>query len=214
MKYSMVKQFSNASLDNVFKFFFKIVDFSKLLIEVFWGLFDIVAAFYLIFFNIVMYFYYLFLFIIDRGSESGGPGSYKVRKSSGRFKSRIPKVTITSGPNPIPAMYRVTETAAESVSKVASTAAESTQAVKSTVKSSAAGAKRGFIKPVLEFIADVLIAIRNIIFKPFQIIAEFFSERLKPVKDKAQASGTDSTARASGSNLIDEYMKEYKKGKK
>ena len=64
MKYSMVKQFSNAAIDNAFNFVFKIVDFGKILLEVFWGFVDIWAAFFGIFYNFFMYFYYMFLYKI------------------------------------------------------------------------------------------------------------------------------------------------------
>jgi hypothetical protein len=68
MKYSMVRQFSNAAIDNLYTFFFKIWDFAKVLYEVMWAFIEIWAAFFLIFYNIFMYFYYIVLFIIDRGS--------------------------------------------------------------------------------------------------------------------------------------------------
>lgn len=218
----MVKQFSNASVDNLFKFFFKIVDLGKIFIELFWGIFDIFAAFYLIFFNIFMYFYYLFLFALDRGSETSGPTSYRIRKSSGLIRSKIPKVTISSGPNPIPAMYRVKEATASAITKVAETTVEVTQTTLSPVTSKKSGAKKSIIRPVFEFIGDILITIKNMIFKPFTLLASFFSERLKPVKDGSSSSesGTSYSTKNSGSNrssgtsLIDEYMKEYKKGRR
>ena len=66
MKYTMVKQFSNAVIDNMFGFIFNIVDFGKIMVEVFWGFVDIWAAFFLKFYNPIKYVYNLFLFIIDR----------------------------------------------------------------------------------------------------------------------------------------------------
>jgi len=222
MKYTMVKQFSNASIDNIFKFFFKIIDLGKIFVELFWGIFDIFAAFYLIFFNFFMYFYYLFLFAIDRGSETSGPTSYRARKSSGRIKSKIPKLTITSTPNPIPAMYRVKEAASSTVSKVAETTADIAQtAVSPVISSKSGGAKKGFIKPAMEFIVEVLITLKNMIFKPFGVIANFFSERLKPVREGGGSTVSESQSKKSsperssgGSSLIDEYMKEYRRGRK
>ncbi|MFA5519873.1 MAG: hypothetical protein WDA74_11520, partial [Spirochaetota bacterium] len=89
MKYSMVKQFSNAAIDNVFTFFFKIVDFGKLMVEVFWAFLDIWIAFFLIFANIFMYIYYLFLFLIDSGSEAAPPAAFSGRQKYQK-SSKIP----------------------------------------------------------------------------------------------------------------------------
>ncbi len=217
MKYTMVKQFSNASIDNVFKFFFKIVDLGKLLVEVFWGIFDIFAAFYLIFFNIFMYVYYLFLYMLDKGSESSGATAYKAKRSAGGFKSKIPGVTITAGPNPIPAMYRSRGVA----SKISQ---RETPQAKGPVKFSSprgGGAKPNLLKKSLEFMVEFFASLKRVIAKPFIIVKDFFAEKLKPVKEtgtvekeKSQKTARPKTQKPSGTSLIDEYMKEYNRGKK
>ncbi len=218
MKYSMVKQFSNAAVDNVFNFGFKIFDFGKIMIEVFWAFFEIWSAFFLIFYNIFMYIYYIFLFIVDRGSESGGPTTRRARRTHQK-RSKMPTVIKTTGPNPIPAMYRVREKTEETARTISSAAASVASATAGTAKKaispgkpaqSKAGSKKNYIKIILEFISDLLKTIADMIMKPFRAAGNFFSGRLKPVKEG------ESSFKESGRNtsLIDEYMKEYQKKKK
>jgi len=225
MKYTMVKQFSNAAIDNIFIFFWKIVDFGKLMIEVFWGIFDIFAAFFLIFYNFGMYIYYLFLFVIDRGSESGGPVTMATRSRSSA-RSKIPTVGIDTSPTPIPAMFRVktpSSISANSVSStvsstisstaaVASKTTETVQKVLAPVKSSpsGAGAKKNIVKTIMEFFADIFIAIKDMIAKPFIVISDFMSGKLKPVRE---SEVKEKEAGGKG-GLIDEYLKEYEKQRK
>lgn len=216
MKYSMVKQFSNAAIDNVFNFGFKIVDFGKLMVEVFKAFLDIWIAFFLIFFNIFMYIYYFFLYLIDRGAESGPPTPLRKRQKFQK-KSKIPTVSISKAPNPIPAMYRVTQKAAgsaktftEKVDSAASKAVETAQKALPPVKPSGGGSKRNIVKSVLEFIVDFFKAVKDIIFKPFTAIADFLAGRLKPVKEIERKS-SESRGQTS---LIDDYMKEYEKSRR
>lgn len=216
MKYSMVKQFSNAAIDNVFNFFFKIVDFGKLMVEVFWAFLDIWIAFFLIFINIFMYIYYLFLFLIDSGSEAAPPAAFTGRQKH-QQKSKIPVVSISSSPNPIPAMYRVSQKATgsaktftDTVDNVASKTVETAQKALPALKPPGGGSKRNITKSVLEFIADFFKAVKDIITKPFTAIAGFLSGRLKPVKE-SESKASESRATTS---LIDDYMKEYEKSRK
>lgn len=216
MKYSMVKQFSNAAIDNVFTFFFKIVDFGKLMVEVFWAFLDIWIAFFLIFANIFMYIYYLFLFLIDSGSEAAPPAAFSGRQKYQK-SSKIPAVSISSSPNPIPAMYRVTQKVSDSaktfndtVDNVASKTAVTAQKALPTLKPSGGGSKRNITKSVLEFIADFFKAVKDIITKPFTVVSGFLSDRLKPVKESENKA---SESRATTS-LIDDYMKEYEKSRR
>ncbi len=217
MKYTMVKQFSNAAIDNIFIFFWKFVDFGKLTIEVFWGIFDIFAAFFLIFYNFGMYFYYLFLFMIDRGSESGGPVTLATRRQSSKM-SKIPNVRFDKTPAPIPSMFRVKTPSNISASPVSSTlnaaakTSEALQKVLAPVKGSpsGAGAKTNIFKSIAEFIADIFIAIKDIITKPFIVIRHFLSEKLTPVKE-VEAKSNEYSGKSS---LIDDYLKEYEKQRK
>ena len=213
MKYSMVKQFSNASIDNIFIFFWKIVDFGKLLIELWWGFFDIFAAFFLIFYNFFMYIYYLFLFLIDRGSESGGPVTMATRRQASS-KSKIPTVRLDKTPTPIPAMFMVKtpSTIASSTVNVTAKATETVQAALKPIKGSpsGAGAKSNVFKSVLEFFADIFLTIKDFISKPFILIKEFLSGKLTPVRESDLK-----TQEASGKgSLIDDYLKEYEKQRK
>lgn len=217
MKYSMVKQFSNAAIDNAYSFIFKIVDFGKILIEVFWGFVDIWMAFFGIFYNFFMYFYYMFLFMIDRGSESSGPALRSRRKS--QKVSRIPSVSIDRTPSIIPSMYRVKTAAGDtgktisaSVGNATAKTAESVQKVlspiKSPIKSIPKGSKKPFVKSVLEFIIDYFVTVKDILTKPFVLIAEFFAGKLTPVKEN------EPKEQGRRISLIDQYMKEYEKQKK
>lgn len=215
----MVKQFSNAVIDNMFQFVFKIVDFGKIMVEVFWGLYDIFTAFFLIFFNAFMYIYYLFLFVIDRGSESSGPAPYKAKRVKMK-RSKIPAVQIDMSPSPIPSMYTVKTAASDAgkavASSVASVAEKTTETVQQVTKPLASlkprgtGSKRSIVRLILEFIADIFKTVKDFITKPFIAAAEFLASKLMPVKE-SDAKFTEVVQKKS---LIDEYMKEYEKKQK
>jgi hypothetical protein len=213
----MVKQFSNAAIDNAFSFVFKIVDFGKILVEVFWGFIDIWAAFFGIFYNFFMYFYYMFLFMIDRGSETGGPALRSRRKS--QKVSRIPSLTFDKSPSVIPSMYRVKTAASDtgktissSVGNAASKTADTVQKVlspiKDPIKSIPKGSKKPFFKTIFEFIVDYFVTVKEILTKPFILIAEFFAGKLTPVKEN------EPREQGRRISLIDQYMKEYEKKKR
>jgi len=217
MKYSMVKQFSNAAIDNAYSFVFKIIDFGKILIEVFWGFLDIWIAFFGIFYNILMYFYYIFLFSIDRGSESSGP-ALRTRRRSQKV-SKIPTVLLDRTPSIIPSMYRVksaaggtAKTVTSSMGNMTAKTTDTVQKVLSPLKAtpSGRGSKKPIFKSIFEFIVDYFIAVKQILTKPFILIAEFFAGKLTPVKE-SEPKNVESGKRVS---LIDQYMKEYEKQKK
>lgn len=217
MKYSMVKQFSNAAIDNAYTFIFKIVDFGKILNELFWGFLEIWIAFFGIFYNFFMYFYYIFLFIIDRGSESSGP-AIRTRRKSQRI-SKIPTVTLDKTPSIIPAMYRVSSSAgttgkaiSSSVENVTTKTAETVQRVLAPVKTPppGTGSKKPILKSTLEFIVEFFITVKDILTKPFIFISDFFARRLTPVKEADQKKAEP----ARKISLIDQYMKEYEKKKR
>lgn len=217
MKYTMVKQFWNASIDNIFSFFFKIVDFGKLSVEYFWAFLDIWIAFFGIFYNYFMYLYYLGLFMVDRGSETGSPNLRTMRKS--QKVSRIPSVNFDRTPAVIPSMYKVKYTAGSAgksiSSKVETVAVKSVDSVQKSLASMKAsppgkGSKKPFFKSILEFIVDYFITVKNIITKPFKVLANFFAGKLMPVKEEDAKKAE--TAKRTG--LIDQYMKEYEKKKR
>ena len=199
MKYSMVRQFSNNAIDNLFKFFFKISDFFKILLDTFLAFIDIWYTFFLIFYNMLMYIYYLFLFAIERGTESDK--TTFIWKRSSRLGSYSPNLNITDGPNPIPAMYRVTE----KISKSAESAASSAKSTISSMSSSSTKkAKSSFFKTIGEGIVNFFITLADFITLPFKSIIKFFDRRLKPTREKETIESK---------SLIDEYMKEYKQKK-
>jgi len=201
MKYSMVKQFSNNALDNVFNFIFKWVDFGKVMIDAFWSFLSIWQAFFAIFYNIFMYFYHLVLFFVDRGSEERlGPGIFK-RRVSGRFSS-VPaldlKTTVPTPPRMAAAARTVVETAASAASSIPAAAQ----------KIPAGGQKRNILKSVAESVVDFFLAIAGAFKKIGIFIIEFLSSKVKPVREKKEE-------KASGKGgLIDEYLREYEKQRK
>ncbi len=216
MKYGMVKQFSNAAIDNAYSFIFKIVDFGKILIEVFWGFLDIWLAFFGIFYNFFMYFYYIFLFIIDRGSESSGP-NLRTRSKSQKV-SRIPSITLDKTPSVIPSMYRVKTATADTGKAISSAVASVSTKTTVTVQKGlnplktapSKGSKKPFFKSTLEFIVEFFVTVKDILTKPFILIAEFFAGKLTPVRENEQQK-PEQGRRIS---LIDQYMKEYEKQKR
>ena len=229
MKYSVVRQFSNFAIDNAYSFVFKVIDFAKILNLLFWSFVDIWAAFFGIFYNAFMYLYYLFLFMIDRGSESTGGTLISLTKS--QRVSKIPGVDFEKTPSVVPSMYNkpkpksalpdkskpVTAPAAPAAPK---TTAETVKSTSSDTPSGTApstltplkpsysgkGAKKSFFKAIIEFIVEYATAVKNLITKPFKFIAN----KLKPVKEN-EAKNVKS---AQGPSLIDQYMKEYEKKKR
>lgn len=194
MNYRVVKQFSNGAIDNIYNFAFKIVDFGKILIELFWGFYEIWEAFFLIFWNALMYVYYLLLFGIDRSTES---------QSTVFFWKKIPvktaykpsKVFTGEMANPIPGRYgrAAAATVSKAVSATVSTAGE-------MLRKAPSGAKINILKSTLEFFRDLFITVKNVVLWPYERIAEGMSRRMRPVKEE------DMPGRKS---LIDEYLKEY-----
>jgi hypothetical protein len=224
----MVKQFSNVAIDNAYSFVFKIVDFGKILNLLFWGFVDIWAAFFGIFYNFFMYIYYLFLFMIDRGSESTGTTIMGMKKP--QKVSKIPSVDFERTPSVVPSMYKkksalstasntgtvTTATSGSSpVQQVMPAAAKTTESAPTTLAPlktsySGKGAKKSVFSTIFEFIAEYAVAIKNIVVKPFKFIGSLFAEKLQPVKE-GEAKNAEP---AKGSSLIDQYMKEYEKKKR
>ena len=204
----MVKQFSNASIDNIFNFAFKIVDFGKVMNEAFWAFLEIWIAFFLIFYNAFMYVYYFFLFLIDYSADES-KGTYISYRRKKPGVSHIPKVKVTNIPNPIPSIYgKTSET-------ITDTARSISGSVRTAVKPlpTSRTAKRQIGKTILEFFADLFGGFRNFISKPFSSIGRFFGSKMKPVKEEDLPSDR-TRLRSQGKSLIDEYMKEYEKKKR
>jgi hypothetical protein len=206
MKYSMVKQFSNSAIDNAYTFVFKIVDFAKIFYEMLWAFLEIWIAFFLIFYNAIMYVYYLFVFALDRGVESN-TSMFFMRKIPKRI-SRTPAVLISNAPNPIPSQYLVKapKVSAPSVPSFSGSSL-STPATLTSLRGArpGAGAKRNIVKSVLEFFANIFYAIKRVVTSPAKTFLDFFETKMKPVRHEEPEKKSDS--------LIDQYMKEYEKKK-
>ncbi|PKL41096.1 MAG: hypothetical protein CVV44_00210 [Spirochaetae bacterium HGW-Spirochaetae-1] len=209
MRYSMVKQFSNGALDNIYNFVFKWVDFGKVLLEAFWSFFEIWQAFFLIFYNMFMYVYYLLLFVIDRGAEE--TQSTRLFRKIPTRSSSVPRVHIPNVPNPIPAMYgRVAESSPSAA--ISSAAKATTETVKSFVSPprkplSGAGGKRSILKILVNFFSDFFYSLKNFFLKPAKALVNFFADRVKPVREQ------EHPAEPQKRSLIDEYIKEYEQRK-
>jgi hypothetical protein len=207
MKYTMVKQFSNAALDNAFKFVYKIIDFFKVLYEALWAFIEIWATFFSIFGNMFLYVYYLMLFLIDRGADEGGALAFwKRRKTS---ISKTPNISLTSDSNPIPAMYRTSKSSSTSAPSMATASPSSAISGSSSARftGGSTGGKRSIFKTIGEAVANFFVAIGKGIAAPFKAIILFFDNKLKPVKE-----GSDDQ-QSSKKSLIEEYLKEYEQGK-
>ncbi len=202
MKYSMVKQFYNNGLDNIYSFFFKWVDFGKLMIEVFWAFMEIWQAFFMIFWNFFMYIYYFFLFLIDRGTESSQPAFLLRRQTIKR--SAAPNVQISKAPNPVPAAYKVTSKVAETTRNISATVTEPVRNV-----SSANYGKKSIVRSILEFFDALLRGLKNLILSPAKAFGNFFADRIKPVREEGSHA-----AEPKKRSLIDDYIKEYEEKRK
>ncbi len=203
MRYTVVKQFSNGVIDNLFSFVFKWVDCGKMFLEFLWSFLEIWIAFFLIFYNAFMYVYYLFLFFIDRGAESSA-GMFRLRGTySG--SSMMPKFEITRSPSTVPPQYGsqvVSKTAEAVVNKTAGAAAQTLNAFRSGGSAAARGMKQSRIKDFFSVIVDFFKFLGGILVLPFKKLVLLF-DRGKEIRNQREA-GDDSSK-----SLIDEYIKEY-----
>src|SRR4030042_6200412 len=138
MKYTMVKQFSNGLIDNIFSFMFKWADCGKMFLEFLWSFIEIWIAFFMIFYNAFMYVYYLFLFFIDRGTETSA-GMFRIRGMPGRTSS-MPKFEVSRGPTSVPPQYG-RQAVAGAAGAVAKTTGAAAQTFTSLRTSAPAGVK-------------------------------------------------------------------------
>jgi len=197
MKYTLVKQFSNNSYDNFFKFFYKIVDFGKVLLDLFWAFFDIWSAFFMIFFNLFMYVYYLILFLIDWSTESRSGFFFWKKKISS--VSRTPVIDNSIVPNPFIKKTTTIKPLSSGISARSSFSRPSSARI---------GAKKTMGKSLAAITLSIFETFKKIILFPFTAPVSFFSRKMKPVKETASPEPT-----SSGKSLIDEYMREYEKKK-
>lgn len=208
MDYRLVKQFSNNAVDNFFNFFYKIVDFGMVLVDVFWAFLDIWYCFFMIFANVWLYLYYFTLFCLDKltmsglfsrgmGAKGGNIGSKAY--SPDAFVPHNPmfgKIELPNAPVIAPkSPGKITAAAAAVTEKVAS-AASRPQAAKGKKLSA-----KDVFEPFVLFFSRIWRSIKRF----FSRVAEVLILKLKPVREEQPQGST---------SLIDEYMREYKKKKK
>ena len=206
MNYRLVRQFSINMVDNVFRFFYKIIDFGKVWIDVFWAFYEIWEAFFLIFYNLFMYVYYFIIFIIDKLTESEAMLLFW-RKAPKIIPYNPGSVYDRHAPNPIPAMYG--KQAATAVKQTAEAAAIATRNVlensANRLRKPASGGRVSIVRKLLEFFNGVFSVLKAIVVFPFKKLAGVFSHRLRPIKE-------DEIPRSH--SLIEDYMKEYEQRRK
>ena len=204
MDYRLVKQFSNNAVDNFFNFFYKIVDFGQVLVDVFWAFMDIWYHFFMIFINGWLYLYYLLLFILDKLSVSG---FFSHKSSSRGFKpganayvhdAFVPHNPMFGRPEII-SVPKIT--LAPKASGRAKAVAASTPISRPTPPS---GRKLSLAndvaEPVHRAFSRFFLGIKKFFLRFFEIL----SFKLRPVREEEKPGG----------GLIDEYMQEYRRKKK
>ena len=208
MDYRLVKQFSNNAVDNFFNFFYKIVDFGMVLVDVLWAFLDIWYQFFSIFLNVWLYLYYFTLFILDKLTMSGlfsrgmgakggniGTKAYSpdafVPHNPMYGKIELPKVPVIA-----PKSSGKVKAAVSAVTEKVAVAASRPQAPQGRKLSA-----KEFFEPFVLFFSRLWRSVKRF----FSRIAEVLMLKLKPVREEQPQGGT---------SLIDEYMREYKKKKK
>ena len=208
MDYRLVKQFSNNAVDNFFNFFYKIVDFGMVLVDVFWAFLDIWYCFFMIFANVWLYLYYFTLFCLDKltmsglfsrgmGARGGNIGTKAYSPDS--FVPHNPmygKIELPKAPVIAQKSSGTVKAAVSAVSEKVAAAASRPQAPKGKRLSA-----KDFFEPIVLFFSRIWRSLKRF----FSRIAEVLILKLKPVREEQPQGST---------SLIDEYMKEYKKKKK
>jgi hypothetical protein len=201
MKYTVVKQFSNGFIDNIFSFMFKWVDCGKMFLEFLWSFLEIWIAFFLIFYNAAMYVYYLFLFFIDRGTESSS-GMFRLRGSYSKT-SYMPKFEVTRVPTTVPGMYGgAARAAADATTAVAATATEAATQTLTSIRSAAQGMKKSAVREFFSSVLDGLGALWSFLLLPFKKLVLLF-DRGADLRRQREEESPESKS------LINEYIKEY-----
>lgn len=199
MDYRLVKQFSNNSIDSFFNFFYKMVDFLKVLIDLFWAFMDIWYQFFMIFINAWLYVYYLGMFIIDKLTLAG----LFARRADARHS--LPGANVAMG-RPSPMFGRIVSAPVKPAVSVAKAAVAVTQTVATPRAAKVStGARKSITKEALKGVIDIFRRIFNIIARKIQRIVEFLSFRMRPTREESPSEKK---------SIIDDYMREYSKKKK
>jgi hypothetical protein len=203
MKYTVVKQFSNGVIDNFFSFIFKWADCAKMFVEFLWSYLEIWIAFFLIFYNALMYVYYILLFFIDRGTETSS-GIFSLRGTHGKV-STMPKFELSKGPATIPGMYgskAVSSAAGTIAAKTAGAATQTLATVRSTGSAASRGLKQSAVKSFFGGMLDFFRSLGRLLAAPFKKLVLMF-DRGVALRNQREAESDKSKS------LIDEYIKEY-----
>ncbi len=214
MDYRVVKQYLNDAIDNFFKFFYKIADFGKILVDTGYAFFEIWYNFAMFFINIFLYVYYLILYGIDRMSMSSAPIFFWRKKGSATRRDFVPAYN-KNMINPVSGMYSKGKTVSSSISSsasrtvssvanAASAGANNVQSAASSVVAAKVSVKRNIFSDIFKAIGRFIAGIFKAIFHAFQSVWNFLLSKLKPVKEQPVGR----------KNLIDDYMKQYESRKK
>ncbi|MDA3900120.1 MAG: hypothetical protein PF637_06325 [Spirochaetes bacterium] len=195
MDYRLVKQFLNDAIDNFFNFFYKLVDFGKVIIDVFWAFMDIWYNFFMFFLNILLYFYYLLLFFIDRMTMSSAP-IFFWRKAGTATRQDFQRAYNRNLVIPVSGVYGKRSSGSSVASAVSSGVSG---AAASSVAAGKYSARPNFIFRFLAFLGRMIVAFFVAIGSMFAAIGRFFTSRLVPVKEKPVGR----------KNLVEDYLKQY-----
>lgn len=188
MKYTVVKQLYNNSIDNFNNFFYKILDFFKVLNLAFWAFIEIWAELFSGIFNIFLYLYYLILFLLDKLLEAQPSLAFW-------------RTTSTTAPLSLKKGY-----GAQIFSKPASLSSPSASwrapvITSENLSRAPKGAKTSIIRSISVFTGKIIDQLKVFFTGIFQKTRKA-TLKIKP-KEEEGSKG-----------LIDEYLKEYEKKKK
>ncbi len=211
MDYRLVKQFYNNAIDNFFNFFYKIVDFVKVLLDVLLSFLDIWITFFSIFANLFLYIYYMMLYAFDKMTMSS-TGVFFWKRSYSAKGQRLNKVYKKDIYNPIPASFgkiadQTVSVLSQAPSAIKSQASAAVNSITSTAApfkpSSPSGGKGNMLKSIGEALVDFGYSIWRPLHNFFSYHWKNILSKLKPVRE------TQPTRKS----LIDDYIKEYEKKK-
>jgi hypothetical protein len=212
MDYRLVKQYLNDAIDNFFNFFYKIADFGKVLIDTGLSFYDIWYNFVMFFVNLFLYVYFLLLYAIDRMSMSDTPLFFWRRKGTSTRRD-FQRAYNRNMINPVSGMYAkptgksVTTPISSGTSQNSSTKASSGNVQSSSASSVVAArvtVKTNLFSRFFSAIGNIIAGIFIGIFTLFKNLWEFLISKLKPVKEQPVGR----------KNLIDDYMKQYETTRK
>lgn len=213
MDYRLVKQYLNDAIDNFFNFFYKIMDFGKVLFDTLLAFGEIWYHFFMFFVNIFLYCYYLFIYGIDKLTLSSAPVFFW-KKSGSSTRGEFVKSKAYNRTSFSPASgafgsaaretYRTGTNIASTVAETASSAVNSTvgtaqAAAESVVASHVSPRGTNLIVRFFSFIGRGIAGFFMAIGRVFSSFWSFILSKMVPVKEQPVGR----------KNLIDDYLKNY-----